>query len=94
MIEETYVPAALPAVRAGAKKKAAAAAAGDSEATGAESGVDPASAVYAVPEVLCLGCADPSCNKQSHNTCHFQHLPFFKNQNQIPNLTIFIRMKK
>ena len=52
VIEETYVPAALPAVRAGAKKKAAAAAAGgEGEAGGAETGVDPASAVYAVPEV-------------------------------------------
>lgn len=58
VVEESYVPTALPAVRAGAaKKKAAAAAEGES---GAEDTVDPAAAVYKVPELAALGRASHS----------------------------------
>ena len=60
IIEDAYVPTALPAVRAGAKKKAAAT--GASAESGVEV-VDPASAVYKVPEFASLGRAFRSSNE-------------------------------
>lgn len=54
VVEETYVPAALPAVRAGAAKKKAAAASAEGGEVVADV-VDAATAVYAVPEFAALG---------------------------------------
>ena len=52
IVEDTYVPASLPAVRSGAAKKKAPTAA-EAEATPAS--VDPSSAVYKIPEFAGLG---------------------------------------
>jgi len=53
IIEEAYVPAAASTVRAGAKKKAQASATGGGDA--APEAVDPAAAVYKIPELANLG---------------------------------------